>query len=1508
MTKPRPRRKAAGVKNYLDTIIEAILEDPVEPPAPSVAKSKKRASSSKSTSPGCATPATGKVPYNWQPPPSPDEVFSHKLNLKDAHVNSKLQILTCPEQPPVDQRHASDLKDVANLLQQHTATKAAPRRKKETLFHVKKGDYIYMVSEPPGEPYYIGRVMGFTRKGKQEQRPEIEDASFFVFQIQWFYRPRDISKNTTDSRLLFASMHSDTCPLSSFRGLVTVKHKLEIETDYRQPKEGTPQMTALEYYSSHPNCFYFDKLFDRYMIKFYDIIKTSSLLAYIDNTANNSRNYILALNKRFEFVFMEAARTKQFVLNFDSTSSSHCDICAEWCSASTSVTCAGCEKHFHMLCLDPPLLKKPSRGFSWSCAVCTKKHEMEYHSKKILMLSHDNKSSNEQEISEADSVPEDSSEDEARITETPLPKYEVVALDFLNNDAHESVESRRLKEEWSMRYLGTHTRLEDAVDLDDRSPYPRAATSLGARFQASNIPEYEDHPIVYYDVERKDDGGKLKKGPGGRKIVKKKAVEEETAKLPVPEEFADVSPKEYPQWLQPRPKGYVERGVDDGAGDTCTLMWKPLEKDNEDGFVRLEQYMSSCEPKAVSLGILPKSPNFVDAILKFYMECDGDAEKALELVSQLTRKLLKEPTLNKEEVKRFEAGVKKNGSELYPTFKEVKTQPCAMVVRYYYLWKKSKRGKLIWGNYPGRKKKSQATVKEEKQPEIKLAAVDDYADSDDDSSYENDKIIQKKKLFRCKHCRSYLSPQWFKITGYDGNTKYEDDADDVDPNTVTALCFRCAKLWRRYAVYWEDPNEVERKNTRGIGGYRKKVESELVNDSARIIRQAESEGGGGLSYEPNKDVECSVVQFEPEKPFKTDIVVAASNFFTRTELPSPKPPKAPAKAQPVKTSPRTTKAKTTPKASRPTSRQASISKTELKLETKSEESQPKKRKTSTENGTARTKPKVENEEIVKAPRKRAPPKVKQEKDTEANGVAPSNGTTKRKRKPAEPKKTKEPTQGVEEARPSAAKPGTGAKRQKRSGSSEVALLNPVFNPDYRGDLPKLASVAKIDKKLFPQLNRQVLEEIVNNYKIRQLTDMKLLVLSLQTPTHAKIELPFAVNERNCCICVEHDDKEESLMEMLICSNCGVNVHASCAGITISGKQKPVKQWLCEPCTNDLSPNYSTLHSCSLCLANELNNELSILGSPIARPDYLSPILESGKWCHLICALYSYRQTVFRNVLVPAFVPKEILNATSTRGFGSAIESVSNVFLENYSTRCGICSSLSGALITCDLCGEDGEHYHVTCAQDTPNFKLGFKIVPQKVSKANTNTYVGDQVGKLEPILVCPQHTQRGAVYSIRKLGRRTPSGETKPLIQLFIEDIARSTNVKLSGPQFRAHNYINMIENFTRAEERITRHKMPEKTKKETQVCEVCAITSSPKWWPSPASSVRCQNCYHREDPRADFGISEGDLLAQELNEPLSGHNYGIGDPNDLISLVYVPAEKRAHIERSKITIGDILT
>src|SRR5271156_3806546 len=96
-------------------------------------------------------------------------------------------------------------------------------------------DHIYLISEPPGEPYYIARIMEFIYLDpEKESLPEYSELPISSttrrkvksLRVNWFYRPQDISHKTqTDPRSLYATMHSDINTISAVRGLCTVRHR-----------------------------------------------------------------------------------------------------------------------------------------------------------------------------------------------------------------------------------------------------------------------------------------------------------------------------------------------------------------------------------------------------------------------------------------------------------------------------------------------------------------------------------------------------------------------------------------------------------------------------------------------------------------------------------------------------------------------------------------------------------------------------------------------------------------------------------------------------------------------------------------------------------------------------------------------------------------------------------------------------------------------------------------------------------------------------------------------------------------------------------------------------------------------------------------------------------------------------------------------------------------------------------------------------------------------------------
>lgn len=686
-----------------------------------------------------------------------------------------------------------------------------------------KGDNVFMVCEPPGDPYYVARIMSFVKKGgDKDDTKGKQRANLYTIKVNWWYRARDISKHTSDSRILYASMHSDTCPMQSLRGRCTVLHRDEIE-DFDQ-------------YKSIPNQFWFDKLFDRYMIKFYDVIPTMML-------SNLPTNYSKALNKRFQYIFVEQGRAKEML-----QSPKSCIKCNQWCSPTDSIQCCECDDTYHLLCLDPPIYKKPARGFAWSCINCVKKLER----KKLISNSpfEDTEPQQDHTIETEAQTDQDVHEDPPK-----SPIYEELAQVFLEKDASNSFQQRRDKEEWVYRYLGMHAKLEDALDVEDR-PYPRAASRLGPRHQLTGIQPWYEHQVVYYDTSdlneefQSQNNGKKKPKDSRKKKMNNthKDVEEDQPVLHVPEKFREVSPTEFPPWLQPRPEGYIERGGD----DTVTLMWdQPKEKEISE---KVEDYIKQCAPIAESLSLLPNTPNFVDAILKNLLDCGYNFSRAMELNQKLTRDSLREPTFTPKEVQLFESGIRKYGSELWPTFKEVKSQTFAMVVRFYYLWKKTKNGHLIWDNFEGRKKYN-AKKKEDTQEM-------DLANDADDSSYDVKKA--QKTHFRCRHCKTEESTQWFRSYG----VQHPDD----DPTIFLGFCKRCARLWRRYAVVWEDPNEITRRLGQKNGAAnRKKLESELLKDCETILEVIRDMPASKKRKLMNQESATKVKKLSPSPPEESPV-------------------------------------------------------------------------------------------------------------------------------------------------------------------------------------------------------------------------------------------------------------------------------------------------------------------------------------------------------------------------------------------------------------------------------------------------------------------------------------------------------------------------------------------------------------------------------------------------------------------------------------------------------------
>ncbi|KAK8219783.1 putative PHD type zinc finger protein with BAH domain-containing protein [Zalaria obscura] len=191
-----------------------------------------------------------------------------------------------------------------------------------------------------------------------------------------------------------------------------------------------------------------------------------------------------------------------------------------------------------------------------------------------------------------------------------------------------------------------------------------------------------------------------------------------------------------PKWVLDEPVGYVHRGEDHPNKDsknTAQLLFKmpPQGEHSERGLddkpladeKAIDAYMERAKQVAKThVNVPPFGTNFLDKAIQLYYDNNYDAEAALKKLKKVDRyKDLKEPVLTKEELKKFEEGVAKYGSEHRLIRLHMKTDlPNSVIVRFYYLWKKTPQGKVIWGSYGGRKGKK-------KRPDMDWEDVEEVA-------------------------------------------------------------------------------------------------------------------------------------------------------------------------------------------------------------------------------------------------------------------------------------------------------------------------------------------------------------------------------------------------------------------------------------------------------------------------------------------------------------------------------------------------------------------------------------------------------------------------------------------------------------------------------------------------------------------------------------------------------------------------------------------------------------
>ncbi|KAJ1935295.1 putative PHD type zinc finger protein with BAH domain-containing protein, partial [Linderina macrospora] len=266
-------------------------------------------------------------------------------------------------------------------------------------------------------------------------------------------------------------MYSDLNPVSAIKGKCVVRHSSEIDN--------------LSVWKEQPHHYYYSQLFDRYSTRLYDIIPVSQI-------RNAPQEVLEKLHDTYQFIFGENQKINDLI-----STKRACTVCAKWCSGSESLKCSVCEKHYHMQCLDPPITRKPSKGYSWQCAACMRRiqarrlqQSAEASTDEAVSDTNDKRTTRQQAHHEDNVIGlrsahaaahGNASDSESR---SGSKRMRLSHSDIKQSDgAGTPVPKPKNLRLWPLRYFGVNTNIDDVLHDDERI-YPRAVSRIGPKFQA----------------------------------------------------------------------------------------------------------------------------------------------------------------------------------------------------------------------------------------------------------------------------------------------------------------------------------------------------------------------------------------------------------------------------------------------------------------------------------------------------------------------------------------------------------------------------------------------------------------------------------------------------------------------------------------------------------------------------------------------------------------------------------------------------------------------------------------------------------------------------------------------------------------------------------------------------------------------------------------------------------------------------------------------------------------
>jgi hypothetical protein len=144
---------------------------------------------------------------------------------------------------------------------------SSPTPKLTHIFYLFSEDHVYCSpawSVRDGTPYSVARIMEFLHPSTTTTSPSKPSNHYDRVRLAWYYRPSDVSdRPVADSRLLLAAIYSEVCDINQLRAKCHVVHRDKI--------------SDLAGWKRRPDRFYFNRLFDPYIKKEFDVIQSSDV-------------------------------------------------------------------------------------------------------------------------------------------------------------------------------------------------------------------------------------------------------------------------------------------------------------------------------------------------------------------------------------------------------------------------------------------------------------------------------------------------------------------------------------------------------------------------------------------------------------------------------------------------------------------------------------------------------------------------------------------------------------------------------------------------------------------------------------------------------------------------------------------------------------------------------------------------------------------------------------------------------------------------------------------------------------------------------------------------------------------------------------------------------------------------------------------------------------------------------------------------------------------------------